>query len=590
MIARASLAILLVPTALAAGGLFRTSAVPRPPLVKSRTMERPHYLNPCGVAVDYEGRLAYVALSGTNELAVVDIKLGEVIHRIPCPDKPTEVALCLETICVKTGSRQVVTINRRTFETEAVAADRLPAEVGTALRLNLDFGPVALPDSQMQAHQGAFVGNEWFGSVPGRLWSRVAAPPEQESQPRQPRIPDDSLLGTGDALRKYSPPPGVGFQGGLGFGGGNTVGRQFQTAQMEWNGRAYAAPSDVVGMYQAGHPCLPMECPSRLAVAAAGSDSILFVDRSKLEKFLKHQPRHVVHTYGYGGIEDAETPVGPPPPATYVTSAVETQANPRRLSLSGDGKTLVVSNYLSDSLTIIDVTGGKTRLVRHVALSGPPPDAARRGEILFHSAKLAASGRFTCATCHPGGGSDGEVWDMPGDDLGARRTRSLLGARDHAPYGWLGDSATLAARVRKTLSTLHGVTPSDRQVEDLAAYLETLRPPTPRPIFDWYETGPVDGYAVFKRGKALFEGKAGCARCHSGEAMQDHSVHDVGTGGVFRTPSLRGFEFTGLFLHDGSKFDFQMIFEKPTDSPRHGHFDKLTQQEKKDLIGFLQFS
>src|SRR5205823_3456009 len=113
----------------------------------------------------------------------------------------------------------------------------------------------------------------------------------------------------------------------------------------------------------------------------------------------------------------------------YVSARLATQANPRRLALSGDGKTLVVSNHLSDSLTVINA--GKLQVVRHIPLSAAKPDAARRGAILFHSSRATFQGQFSCASCHPNGGSDGLNWDLTRDGIGNfMNTRSLLGVKD----------------------------------------------------------------------------------------------------------------------------------------------------------------
>ena len=57
----------------------------------------------------------------------------------------------------------------------------------------------------------------------------------------------------------------------------------------------------------------------------------------------------------------------------YVVARLATQANPRRLTLSANGRTLVVANHLADSLTVIDA--GSLRVLRHIPLGGPAPDA-----------------------------------------------------------------------------------------------------------------------------------------------------------------------------------------------------------------------
>src|SRR5439155_15336728 len=141
------------------------------------------------------------------------------------------------------------------------------------------------------------------------------------------------------------------------------------------------------------------------------------------------------------------------------------------------------------------------KVVRHINLGGPAPDAARRGEVLFNSAKPTFSQQFTCASCHPDGGSDGLNWDLPRDGVGNfLNTRSLLGVRDTAPYGWHGSSPTLADRVAGTLRTLQRHEPQGTEVDDLVAYLKALDPPRALPRLK------ADAAAV-ARGQALFEGK-----------------------------------------------------------------------------------
>ena len=71
--------------------------------------------------------------------------------------------------------------------------------------------------------------------------------------------------------------------------------------------------------------------------------------------------------------------------------------------------------YRQALLTVIDAVNLK--VLKHVPLDGPKPDAARRGEILFHSATLTFQGQFSCASCHPDGGSDGLNWDLTRDGV-----------------------------------------------------------------------------------------------------------------------------------------------------------------------------
>jgi YVTN family beta-propeller protein len=327
--------------------------------------------------------------------------------------------------------------------------------------------------------------------------------------------------------------------------------------------RGYADPTDYAFA----------EKPALLFVASAGADRVLVVD---LKEYLKYNPHPNLTWSGYNSLTASRH---------YVIARIPTQANPRRLALSGDGNTLVASNYLGDSLTVIDT---KTlKVVRHIALGGPEPDAVRRGEILFNSGKMTFHGQFTCASCHPNGGSDGLTWDLTRDGVGNfKKTKSLLGVKDTAPYGWEGSSPTLEDRIAGTLRTLHQHEPEDTEVTDIAAYLNSLSPPLPLPVKD------EDKPAV-ARGEKLFADKAQCAKCHQGPTFQDGKAHDVGTRGEtdttnrFDTPSLRGVGRERIFLHDGRAKTLEEVFTKHNAQKKHGAAHELSKDELADLLKYL---
>jgi mono/diheme cytochrome c family protein len=314
-------------------------------------------------------------------------------------------------------------------------------------------------------------------------------------------------------------------------------------------------------------------------VACGGADTVLAL---RPERFV---------SANYGPLVDDGSDLSQLPKAKddlalsrqYVAARLPTGANPRRLALSGDGRTLVVSNTLDDSLTVIRTD--RPEVVRQIALGGPAPDAARRGERLFHSNRMTFHGQFTCASCHPGGGTDGRSWDLTRDGLGNFvNTRALHGVRDTAPYGWHGTSPTLADRVQGTLRTLHHHEPQGSEIADLVAYLEALAPPRPLP----------GDRAAAERGQALFLGKARCAGCHRGPAYSDATPHDVGTradgdpGGRFDVPSLRGVSRTAPYLHDGRAATLEAVFTRHDPQHRHGHAHELTAAELADLVAFLR--
>jgi YVTN family beta-propeller protein len=339
------------------------------------------------------------------------------------------------------------------------------------------------------------------------------------------------------------------------------------TAVLDEPQRAYADPSDAV-----------RTSTGRIFVVCAGADSVLVLDTVSLKKHGEKKGEEP--NYRLMKREDLRAS------RHFIIAKIPTQANPRRLGLSGDGKTLVVSNHLADSLTVIDTV--KLKVIRHISLGGPKPDAARRGEILFNSAKMTFHGQFTCASCHPNGHTDGLVWDLERDGIGNfKKTKSLLGVKDTAPYGWHGSSPTLADRIQGTLRTTHRHEPTKREIADLVAYLESLPPPQPPHVKE------ADKPAV-ARGKTIFQDKGRCASCHKRAALDDGKTHDLGLRGPtdtqddFDTPSLRGVARNAPYLHDGRAATLEEVFTKHNRKKRHGAAHVLTKEELADLIAYLK--
>jgi cytochrome c peroxidase len=333
-------------------------------------------------------------------------------------------------------------------------------------------------------------------------------------------------------------------------------------------GRAFADPSDVALSPDHRHAF----------VACGGADSVLVL-RSDRFVSANYGPMDADASH-HNGKDDLSLT------RRYLVARIPTQANPRRLALSGDGGTLVVSNTLADSLTVIDARTFEVR--RHIALGTAEVDAARRGERLFHSNRLTFQGQFTCASCHPHGGSDGLNWDLSRDGIGNfLNTRSLRGIADTAPYGWHGTSATLPDRIAGTLRQVHRVEPTSTEVDDLAAYLRTLPPPRPLPV-------PAAERDAVARGNLLFHGKAKCSACHQEKTWQDGIAHDVGTkidgdlADRFDTPSLRGLVRTAPYLHHGQAATLDDVFSKFNERQRHGAAHLLTPAELTELIAFLR--
>jgi YVTN family beta-propeller protein len=591
------------------------------------------FKSPLGLVVDQKGERAYVALHTADAVAVVDLKGGKVVREIPVGKGPYDVALAGKTLYVTCEADD----NLAVVDLEGLAVRRrIPtgqAPRGLAVSADGSLIATACHDEGTVRWRDGETGS-WH-TIPLNAWpDRLAMQrdkPENEQWPaikrgRKTRTPSAStegrpllvLSGPGGLELVHSVRTNLDKAGpaillsnlnqassnvrgltGMAFGGGVFVHQlpktHLPTTQVAqgwvftnaltfqlWEEAAkpvtfvfdeptqnYADPSDIA-----------VSDDRPVYVASAAADTVLVLDSSRVRKLV--MPRLGYHMPG----DDVPYTEDFAASRRYITARLPTGANPRRLGHSGDGKTLVVSNYLGDSLTVIDAE--HSRVVRQIPLGSPPPDAARRGEILFNSGKMTFQGQFTCASCHPNGDQDGLTWDLTRDGIGNfKNTKSLLGVRDTAPYGWQGTSPDLADRVRGTLRTLHRHEPTGTEVEDIVAYLQSLPPPRPLPQKE------ADKPAI-ARGQALFQGKGRCTACHHRVAFDDDKTHDVGTRGVgdtqdaFDTPALRGVARTAPYLHDGRANTLEEVFTKYNPEQRHGAAHKLSKVELADLIAYLK--
>ena len=269
---------------------------------------------------------------------------------------------------------------------------------------------------------------------------------------------------------------------------------------------------------------------------------------------------------------------------------------------------------------------------------------AKLGATLFFDPVLSASHTMSCATCH----QPGMAW---GDGLprsvGDRhepmefRSPTLLNTAWLDRLGWDGKfpdeesvsvraitaDANMALPAEEALDRLRsnpayvrrfqvafgpgGIT-QDRMEQALATYVRGIVS-APAPFDRWVDgdEGAVGDAA--KRGFALFEGKAGCAACHSGWAFTDGSFADIGTATgtdigrgalfpssvalryAFKVPTLRDAAARAPYMHDGSVPTLEAVVDlydhggiaRPSRSPKIRPLG-LTAAEKADLVSFLQ--
>jgi cytochrome c peroxidase len=265
------------------------------------------------------------------------------------------------------------------------------------------------------------------------------------------------------------------------------------------------------------------------------------------------------------------------------------------------------------------------------------------GKLLFFDPVLSGTRSTSCASCHNPSLSWGDgLARAIGDDSSEMKLRAptLLNIYQFPRLGWDGkfrdiesvtfaaitssanmnlaaaDALTRIASIPGYVATFNDVFPGEgisrSTIEQaIAAFERTIISGTA--AFDRWVAG--DDQAISQssqRGFALFNGKAGCASCHSGWAFTDGSFHDIGSAKgndlgrgalfptsqklryAFKTPTLRDVAHRAPYMHDGSISDLRSVLalynQGGIDRPSRSeliHPLGLSEQDQIDIISFL---
>jgi len=264
---------------------------------------------------------------------------------------------------------------------------------------------------------------------------------------------------------------------------------------------------------------------------------------------------------------------------------------PRSIALSPKGRLLAVPLYFSGSVALVDTR--TLHVVRTIPLGGsaeqPPLSLERLGEEIFHDADRCYQGWLSCATCHPGGRSDGLNWDLLNDGIGnPKNARSLVFSYLTPPLMARGVRSDLQEAVRAGFHHILFTTPTRKEVKAVAAYLRALKP-----VANPFLRDPGRVSAIL-RGKKLFESpRTGCSSCHPPPLYTDLKMHDVGTRGesdeasAFDTPALVELWRTPPYLHNGKAATLREVLTSCNPRDRHGRTSELSDRELSDLEAFL---
>lgn len=327
---------------------------------------------------------------------------------------------------------------------------------------------------------------------------------------------------------------------------------------------------------------------------------------------------------------------------------------------------------------------GQASLIRPLgplpAVSSPAdnpttPEKVELGKLLFFDDRLSGDVSSPCFVCHnpeQGWGEGGDVSRGYPGTMHWRNSQTILNSAYYSKLFWggevtslegqalaaatgnvagNGDTVMMEERLRqvpeyvKRFRDVFGVDRPHIHLawQAIAAFERTIVSKAEDVPFDRHARGDASALAAeAKRGLALYQGKAGCIRCHDGPLASDESYHNLGVPknptfetdplrqitlrfqhasrgvaesvyraadrdlglyyttkvaadrGKFRTPSLRELKYTAPYMHNGAFTTLEEVVEfydrGGGDDPNKSVLMRrlgLTEQEKRDLVAFL---
>lgn len=122
-------------------------------------------------------------------------------------------------------------------------------------------------------------------------------------------------------------------------------------------------------------------------------------------------------------------------------------AVPRGVAIQeeGDRRIAWVLNAVDNSVSKVDVTvADRPVVLANLPMIDPTPAVYKAGRIAFNTTRASSNGTFACASCHADGHTDQLLWvlDTPhlvgADQVEPRLSQTLRGLRGTAPYHWDG--------------------------------------------------------------------------------------------------------------------------------------------------------
>lgn len=253
------------------------------------------------------------------------------------------------------------------------------------------------------------------------------------------------------------------------------------------------------------------------------------------------------------------------------------------------GGVLVVSSPSSGVIVVLQ-DAAEARTLRFapddatLLRTAPGALRARMGERAFYEGTRSG---VSCQTCHTHGGTDGAAHNIGGRVLAP--TLDTRGIGGTSPYLRDGSYPRVRDLMEVAEAEYRGYRlPAGDRGATIAGYLDAL--PAPRPVRSREPERERAGLDAFVR--------AGCPDCHAPPAFTGLGEHPIAAvfpdaepapdAVVLDAPSLRGVVASAPYLFDGRAETLLDVLTTHNESDRHGHTAALSEQERADLVVFLE--
>ncbi len=293
---------------------------------------------------------------------------------------------------------------------------------------------------------------------------------------------------------------------------------------------------------------------------------------------------------------------------------IETPLAPQGLMIDAASGRLYVHNFMSRSVSVLDVSGllsssnfSVTELETLSTVSSELlTESTLLGKQIFYNAddtRMSRESYISCASCHVDGGHDGRTWDFTERGEGLRNTITLQGraGMGHGNVHWtanfdeiqdfendirngFGGTGFLSDEDFSHTSNPLGNPKAglNAELDALATYVSSLTGVGKSPAKN------VDGSLSISAaaGRELFN-ELDCTSCHAGQVFVDerrHVLPPLSEGTAFDTPTLLGLWNTAPYFHHGKAATLYDVLSQQG----HGNAQDLSQMQADQLVNYLK--